>query len=128
MIPPLKYFNKPILELFSDKKVWTKGNLTENLAKKLDLTKKDLLEYTKGGSITKFSDRISWALVYLKKAGMIESKGAGMYVITKTGLNLLNKKQNFEYIDNNILSYYSEDFDKFQNSWRKRSYKGVRKK
>lgn len=128
MIPSLKYFNKPILELFSNKKVWTKGSLTENLVKKLDLTKKDLLEYTRGGSITKFSDRISWALVYLKKAGMIESKGLGKYVITKTGLNLIKKTQSFEYIDNNLLSVYSEDFDKFQNSWRKKANKGIRKR
>ena len=124
MIPPLKYFNKPTLQILSDGKVKSKADITALLIENMNFSNEDLRETTKSGSVLRYQDRISWTLVYLKKAGMIESEGNGLYKITKLGKDLLRKECDKEIIDNHILSKYSSAFDTFQNEWRRKAYKG----
>ena len=128
MIPPQRYFNKPFLQILSTGKTWRKEDIAKELAKRLNLTKEDLKETTKGGGITRFNDRITWVVAYLKKAGLIKVEERGYYQITDSGLSLLEATSSFECIDNNVLSRASEDFNVFQNKWREKVYKGVRKK
>lgn len=126
MVPPLKYFNKPILEILSDNNEWTKLDISYKLVELLKLTKEDIKEKTKSGKNTKFQDRLSWSLVYLKKAGVINGIKKARYIIAEAGKAIVEEHKTDEFIDNNILSKYSEAFDCFQNTWRKKIYKGKR--
>ena len=56
-----------------------------------------------------FSNRVGWAKVYLKKAGLIESTRRGYYKITQKGLNILSKKPS--KIDNEYLKQFPEFLD-----------------
>jgi len=55
------------------------------------------------------SNRVGWAKVYLKKAGLIESTRRGYYKITQKGLNILSEKPS--KIDNEYLKQFSEFLD-----------------
>jgi len=120
MIPPQRYFNKPFLQILSSGKTWRKEDIAKELAKRLNLTKEDLKETTKGGGITRFYDRITWVVAYLKKAGLIRVEERGYYQITDSGRRLLENSSSFECIDNNVLSRASDDFNVFQNKWREK--------
>jgi restriction system protein len=59
-----------------------------------------------------YKNRIAWALIYLKKAGLIESPRRAVYNITDLGLSVLKDKP--KSIDNNFLSQFS-GFCEFTN-------------
>lgn len=81
------------------------------------LTEEDLKQMLPSGIQQTFVNRIGWAAMYMKKAGLLEATRRGYYRITQRGLDLLKKKP--QQINVKVLTQYPE-FQEF------RSLKGTR--
>ena len=67
---------------------------TEDISAEIGLTEEDLNEKLPSGLQSIFSNRLGWAITYLKKAGLLESTKRGYYKITALGEELLSKNPN----------------------------------
>lgn len=113
MLPKFQNFFKMILEVLSDGEVKKKSVISEEIAKNYNISEEDIKELTRSNSgLTKFQDRISWALVYLLKAEMITRPQSAFYKITEKGKELLKTEKG--PIDNYTLGQYSEQFAQYQ--------------
>lgn len=82
-----KYFemHKPLLLVLSDGQCHTLREIKSAVAQYFHLSESDLAEVLPSGRQTYFSNRIGWARTYLKKAGLIESTGKGLFRIHARG-------------------------------------------
>jgi restriction system protein len=115
MIPPFQEFMLPIVRLCHDaapESIATK-TFIQKLAVEFELTDADLSEILASGRQSRFENRVYWALVHLKQAGLIESAGRGLYRITGRGEELLRQAPN--KIDIKLLSQFPE-FRSFRKS------------
>lgn len=113
MIPKFQSFFKMILEVLADREIHKKSSISNDIARRYNISQDDLKEQTKRNSgLTKFEDRISWAIVYLLKADMISRVHTGHYKITEKGTHLLSL--GYDKIDNFTLGQHSEQFAKYQ--------------
>ncbi|MDR2207003.1 MAG: restriction endonuclease [Flavobacteriaceae bacterium] len=111
MIPDFQTIMLPLLEAFSDKQEYKKPALVEIIANKFKLTKEERLAMLPSEKDYIIWNRVGWAMVYLKKAGLLETPKRGSYLITKQGLEILNLKP--QRIDIKFL----ENIPKFKQ-WR----------
>ena len=63
-------------------------------------------ELVPSGQKTLFSDRVSWALTYMKKAGLLSTPKRAHHQITERGRTLLASKPN--RVDLAVLSRYPD--------------------
>ena len=89
--PSFQVYFLPVLQLLNEKPKLAIRDLREVMSKRLKLTEADLKERTAGGTQTKHHDRITWTLVYLKQAGLIQSVARGIFAITAEGKKLLEE-------------------------------------
>jgi restriction system protein len=115
MIPDYQSIMLPLLESISDSKEHKMRNVTDDLAKKLGVTEAEQKELLPSGVAPVFYNRTAWAKTYLKKAGLIDSPKQGIVVISKRGLDVLNKKPSS--INVKFLKQFNE-FVEFQTSKR----------
>ena len=110
-IPKYDELYSDILKCLLDKKEYSTRFIKENVAENLNLTadEKNLLLPSKFQTV--IENRIGWAITYLKKAGLIESKKRGYVNITNVGIK---EFENNEVITNNILYKYPSFLD-FKN-------------
>jgi restriction system protein len=59
----------PLIEVLADGHEWTKGELTEQVADRFDLTESERLEPIPSGPQSVFYNRVVWAKMHLKYAG-----------------------------------------------------------
>ncbi|HHV61982.1 MAG TPA: restriction endonuclease [Firmicutes bacterium] len=104
-VPNFQAMMLPLLRFLSDGKEHSVAELVEVLAKELGLTGADLEERLPSGN-RRFRNRINWACVYLRKAGLIENTARGILRITHRGLGVL--RQAPEVIDVKFLSQFPE--------------------
>lgn len=83
----------PMLEFVKNGKTRTLKETVRHLADVFKLSNKDLEELQPSGRQTKFEKRVGWARYYLGKAGYIRTVGYGSFVITKSGLDMLQNKK-----------------------------------
>ncbi len=60
--------------------------------KQFGISDAERLELLPSGKQSRFDNRVGWARTYLKKAGLIDSAGRGIFRITKRGLEVLKSK------------------------------------
>lgn len=96
----------PLLNFASDEKEHSIREAIEKLSTEFDLNKNDLNHLLSNWSNTVFYQRVTWAITYLKKAGLLDSNRKGHFHITNNGLDLLS--QNPSKIDTNFLLQYPE--------------------
>lgn len=84
----------------------TNGRFIERLADQFQLTDEDRKELLSGGKQSRFENRVSWALVYLRRAGLIASSGRGRNRITERGQQVLGEAPS--KIDIRLLSQFPE--------------------
>ncbi|WP_243027224.1 restriction endonuclease [Thermus albus] len=97
---------KPILEALADGNPHPRGQLVDQLARRFQLTAEEEALLTPSGKSPLFFTRISWAVAYLKKAGLIATPRRGFYQITKRGKEVLG--QDPEPLDKNFLMRFEE--------------------
>lgn len=113
-VPGFQEFMYPFLEILSDENEHSLQEIYTILATRYNLNEEDLTELIPSGKETKFKNRISWVRTYLKKAGLIEAVGRGVFKINTSGLNVINN-QNITKINTKFLTQF-ETFNRFQNS------------
>ena len=82
------------------------------LAKQFNLSEENKQELLPSGRQTKFSNRVGWAITYLKKAKLLESGKRGTFSISVRGVDVLKTKP--KTIDRKFLERFPE-FVEFQN-------------
>lgn len=80
----------PELQILKDKNVYSRNDLIDLAAKKLNVTEEQKREMINSGS-PRYLGRGGWGLTYLKQAGLICSPKRGLFQITETGLDFLSK-------------------------------------
>ncbi|WP_251460399.1 restriction endonuclease [Weizmannia agrestimuris] len=112
-IPDYQSFMLPFLKILGDRNEHTLQEIYIKLADYFKLTESDRKEYLPSGKQLKYKNRIGWARTYLKKSGLLDQVGRGIFTITERGLNVLN--ENPEKIDVKFLEQFNE-FLKFQGN------------
>ena len=119
MIPDFQTIMLPLLEVFADNKEYKKPELVEIISNIFNLTKEERLELLPSEKDYVIWNRVGWAMVYLKKAGLLNTPQRGVYQIAENGLDIL--RLNPQRID----IKYLEKIPAFQ-TWRD-TYRNNRK-
>ena len=113
-IPKYNEMFNTFLEILQDNKEHTTSSIRNEIIKIHKLTPDDLKETLNTG-MSRFYNRVGWTTTYLKKAGLIKRIKSGVYKITETGIELINKNV---IINDTILSKY-DSFNDFLNTTNK---------
>src|SRR5438477_6118487 len=115
MIPPFQELMLPIVNMFAARAPESIANreFMEALAAQFLLTEADRKELLASGKQSRFENRVYWALVHLRRAGLIESTGRGLNRITERGHDVLRESP--PKIDLRLLSQFPE-FRAFRSS------------
>lgn len=109
MIPNYQSIMLPLLQFVCDKREYNFREQVEGVARAFKLTEEDRNQKLASGSQSIFDNRVGWARVYLKKAGLMEAPRRGYMKITDRGLSLLEK--NPSEINVKLLKQYPEFID-----------------
>lgn len=90
-IPDYQKVMLPLLKLAGDKKEHSARETVEYISDLFDLTKEERKELLPSGRQAVIRNRISWAQIYLVKAGLLESPKRGYFIITDRGIEVLQK-------------------------------------
>lgn len=104
-LPKLKHFILPVLKTLA-KGDASASQMSKPIADLLSLTQEQAAELLPSGTKTRVSDRISWSLTYLKKAGLIRRVSSGVYSVTPEGEKVI--AENPEIIDVPFLNRYPD--------------------
>jgi restriction system protein len=108
MIPPFQELMLPIMKLAKSKGQESTPNreFIDRMAEEFKLTEEDRKELLASGTQSRFENRVYWALVHLRRAGLLESTGRGMNRITQRGDEIL--ATNPKRIDLRLLNQFPE--------------------
>lgn len=90
-IPDFQSLMLPLLEYLNDEKEHSHRETIDHICSEFKLTEKEKQETLQNGQSI-IGNRISWAKVYMSKAGLIESTRRGFYRISQRGKKVLNEK------------------------------------
>lgn len=110
MIPAYHEIMLPLLKLHSDQKSHHRSSFVKDLSNEFGLSESELSKKLQSGNQTIIDNRIGWAYVYLKKAGLLEQPERGYYQITNRGRRVLT--ENLEKITPSYLKKFDE-FNQF---------------
>jgi restriction system protein len=96
----------PVLEVLGPGEERSPSDVRQAVAPKFNLTPQELAQLLPSGRQAVFSNRVAWALGYLKQAGIIESPKRGSYRITERGRQILAQRP--QRIDIQFLRQYPE--------------------
>jgi restriction system protein len=98
-------------------------DVVSRLSRKFSLSKRELEKRIPSGTKPLFYDRVHWAVLYLKHAGLIKSTRVGNFQITTRGINALNSASN--KINKEYLKQYPEfvEFIKYKKKYNVRKKK-----
>ncbi len=104
-IPDFQTLMLPVLHLAGDGAEHPISEIRQRIARDLELTPDELAEKLKNGTGL-LANRLTWALMYLRKAELLSRTGIGAYRITDRGVALL--KRNLPKITVKTLHEYPE--------------------
>lgn len=113
---PIPFFQAlmlPILNIAAEKgkEDFSNKELQEKLSQKFQLTEDEKNEMLSSGKQKVIINRIAWAVIHLKRAGLIDSERRGYYKITTSGIQVVKQKP--ETVNLKFL----EQFDTYKE-WR----------
>lgn len=109
-VPDFQTLMLPALRLAGGREVRV-GDLVDEIAREFRLSREDMAERLASGRQTTSVNRVSWAVIYLAKAGLLSRVKRGLYVITDRGRSVLKNPP--PRIDIRFLSQF-EGFDEFR--------------
>lgn len=71
-VPDFQSFMLPLLKFSADGGEHTQSEAVDALARQLNITDADRKEMLPSGRQARFDNRVAWAVVYLRKAGLME--------------------------------------------------------
>lgn len=111
-IPDFQSFMLPLLRFTADGGEHKQSDAANALACYFTTTDADRKEMLPSGRQTRFDNRVAWAVVYLRKAGFLESPRRGKFRITKRGTEIL--ESNPSRIDvKYLMEYGNPEFQEF---------------
>ena len=114
-VPDYQSIMLPLLQHVADGQPHTLRDLIDDLARFFKLTEEEQREVLPSGSQFTFTNRVSWARTYMKKAGLVDAPKRATVQITERGLDVLKQKP--ERIDVHFLKRFPE-FMEFQSAKR----------
>jgi hypothetical protein len=124
MIPSFEEFMLPILMVLSDGNAYSLQDIRNATIKAFGFSDEEIKEELPSGRTTKVIDHITWALTYLRQAGLIINPSKGISQITDDGKSLLDNPPavlNRKYLKNNYEAF--QNFTK--RSQRKRKIQKI---
>ncbi len=91
-IPEFQTCMLPILRAIQDGNEWTMKDVTGCLSDEFELTTEEREELTPSGNAKVIVNRVGWAKMYLKEAGLVEAVRRGIVRITDAGQSVLAEK------------------------------------
>lgn len=91
-VPDFQSIMLPLLTYMADGQVRSIAATVESLADEFQLTEEERIELIPRNRQTKFYNRVSWAHIYLARAGLLERQRRGYYQITEQGRSVLADK------------------------------------
>ena len=105
-VPDFQLLMLPALKAFADGGEPTLAQVRERVAVAEGLSADDVQEMLPSGRQTVFVNRVSWAVIYMARAGLLERVRRGLYQLTPEGERLLSRKPS--RIDLKLLEEYPE--------------------
>jgi restriction system protein len=87
-IPKFYELMLPLLKLYGDKKIHTRFEFIDQISGEFNLSEAEKQEKVNSGK-TRISDRMYWAITFLKTSGLLEQPKRGLHNITDRGLSVL---------------------------------------
>lgn len=91
-VPAFHQLLLPVLEAVADGEPHRDRDLAPQLAHRLNLTEADLREILPKSGHPRFENRLYWARLFLKQAGLVEPAGRGLFQITEQGRQVLGER------------------------------------
>lgn len=111
-VPKYHEFHKPILMFLNDGNTHSLKEVKTYLADIYRLSEQELAQRVPSGKQNLFSNRVGWAITYLKKAGLLTSPSRTLFVITEEGKRVIVSSP--PIIDVEYLKKY-DSFREFQS-------------
>ena len=105
-VPDFQSLMLPALKAFAGGGEPTLGQVREQVAAAAGLSADDVREMLPRGRQTVFVNRVSWAVIYMARAGLLRRVRRGLYQLTPEGERLLSRKPS--RIDLNLLEEYPD--------------------
>ena len=112
--PGFQEYMYPILDYLKNGDLRSKREIFEEMANRFQLTDELREEMLPSQSERTYTNRISWAVTYLKKAKLVCSPKRAHYTITQEGCSVVDNPS-INYIDIRFLRQY-KSFVEFQNT------------
>jgi len=112
MIPDFQSIMLPLLKSFKASEIKTSKELRFNMVNHFNITEEEQKEKIPSGKQFTYSNRIAWAISYLKMAELVFSPKRGSYRITEDGVSVLKNPP--EKITVSFLKRF-ENFSKNRN-------------
>jgi restriction system protein len=88
-VPDFQTLMLPVLREFADGAEHAPKDIRQRVAERLHLTSDDIAELVPSGGQTRLANRVAWAHIYLKRAGLLASGRRGIYRIAPRGEEVL---------------------------------------
>jgi restriction system protein len=105
-VPDYQTLMRPVLEVLVDGGERAAPAIRTMVAERLRLSESDLRDLVPSGQKPLFHDRVSWAISYLKQAGLLERPRRGVYRLSSRGVDVLRTHSG--RIDNEVLNQFDE--------------------
>ena len=103
-VPDYQSLMLPALHALADGEETRIADVRKRVAAAQQLTPEDLREMLPSGKQPAFTNRVSWAVIYMARAGLVERVRRAVYRLTEEGERLLAQRP--DRIDNSILRRY----------------------
>jgi restriction system protein len=90
-VPDFQTLMLPLLTLASDGQQHTHTEAVERLAQEFQLSNEDRGQLLRSGQ-TRLYNRVGWTTTHLKKAGLLQSVGPGLFQLTDRGRDVLARR------------------------------------
>ncbi len=84
-IPKFQEITLPMLKLAADGQIWAMSDARKKLAQYFQLSVEEIEELLPSGRQSRFTNRVSWAKVYLEQGGLLSSPKRAHFQITEIG-------------------------------------------
>jgi restriction system protein len=88
-VPDFQTLMLPVLREFADGAEHAPKDIRQRVADRLQLTPEDIAEVVPSGGQSRLANRVAWAHIYLKRAGLLKSGRRGIYQIAQRGEEVL---------------------------------------
>jgi restriction system protein len=106
-VPDFQTLMLPLLKLASDGQQHAHAEAVDRLAQEFQLSNEDLAQLLRSGQ-TRLYNRVGWTTTHLKKAGLLQSVGPGLFQLTDRGRDVVASRPtvvNMAFLESRFPEY-----------------------